>query len=238
MKPIGILGGMSWVSTAHYYDRLNRLVADQKGGLHSAPILLHSVDFDPIARMQRADDWGAAAALLSDAASGLERAGAGVLILATNTMHIVADRIAASVDLPFIHIADATAAAIRAAGLRRPGLIGTAFTMERPFYRERLEAAGLQPVIPDDQTRAAIHGIIFDELCRNIVQERSRRVFEKAVTGLIAQGADSVILGCTEVGLLLSSKTVAVPVFDTVELHCRAALEAATTENRRAGCLI
>ena len=230
MRPIGILGGMSWVSTAHYYAALNRMVAERMGGLHSARILLHSVDFAPVARMQAEDDWQGAGEVLAEAARGLERAGAGLILIAANTMHLVADQVAAAVDLPLIHIADATAEAIAAAGLRRPGLIATAYTMDRRFYRDRLEAAGLDPVLPDAATRAEIHRIIFDELVRDEIRESSRRAYEDAAVGLVAAGADCVILGCTEVGLLLNAGNVAVPVFDTVEIHCRAALEAACFE--------
>lgn len=230
MRPIGILGGMSWVSTAHYYATLNRMAADRMGGLHSARILLHSVDFAPIAQMQKDDDWQAAGAVMAEAAQGLERAGAGLIVIATNTMHIVADQVAAATDLPLIHIADATADAIAAAGLRRPGLIATAYTMEQRFYRDRLEAAGLDPVIPGEAERAEIHRIIFDELVRDEVNDTSRRVYEKIAAGLVAAGADCVILGCTEVGLLLNAGNVPAPVFDTVEIHCRAALEAASFE--------
>lgn len=230
MRIIGMLGGMSWVSTAHYYAMLNRMVAERMGGLHSARILLHSVDFAPITQMQKDGDWQAAGTVLAEAARGLEAAGAGLLLIATNTMHIVADQVAAATSLPLIHIADATAEAIAAAGLKRPGLIATAFTMERPFYRDRLEAAGLTPVIPDAPARAELHRIIFDELCRNEIHQGSRRFFEQVAADLIADGADCIILGCTEVGLLLSADNVAAPVFDTVEIHCRAALEAASFE--------
>ena len=230
MRPIGILGGMSWVSTAHYYATLNRMAAERMGGLHSARILLHSVDFAPIAQMQKDDDWEGAGAVLADAARGLEAAGAGLLLIAANTMHLVADQVAEAVDLPLIHIADATAAAISAAGLRRPGLIATAYTMDRRFYRDRLEAAGLSPVLPDADTRREIHHIIFDELVRDEVRDESRRFYERAAAKLVAEGADCVILGCTEVGLLLNAGNVPAPVFDTVEIHCRAAIEAASFE--------
>ena len=230
MRIIGMLGGMSWVSTASYYACLNRLASERMGGLHSARILLHSVDFAPITQMQKAGDWESSGLVLAEAARGLEAAGAGVMMIAANTMHIVADQVRDATALPFIHIADATADAIAAAGLKRPGLIATAFTMELPFYRDRLEAAGLSPVIPDAPARAEIHRIIFDELCRNEIRDDSRRFYEQVAADLIAAGADCIILGCTEVGLLLSSANVDAPVFDTVEIHCRAALEAACFE--------
>lgn len=230
MRLIGILGGISWVSTAHYYATLNRMIAQRMGGLHSARILLHSVDFAPIAQMQRDDDWQGAGAVLVEAAQGLERAGAGLLLIAANTMHLVADQVAAATELPLIHIADATADAIAAGGLRRPGLIATAYTMERRFYRERLEAAGLEPVLPSAEDRAEIHRIIFDELVRDHINEDSRRTYQDIAARLVAEGADCIILGCTEVGLLLNAGNVPAPVFDTVEIHCRAALEAACFE--------
>ncbi len=230
MRTIGILGGMSWVSTAHYYAMLNRMAAQRMGGLHSAPILLHSVDFAPIAEMQKDDDWRAAARVLVEAAQGLERAGAGLLLIATNTMHLVADQIAASVQMPLIHIADATAEAIAAAGLRRPGLIATSYTMERRFYRDRLQAAGLEPLIPDAAARSEIQRIIFDELVLGETRAESRRCYEAIAADLASSGADCIILGCTEIGLLLNADNVTVPVFDTVEIHCRAAIEAASFE--------
>ncbi|MFD1797603.1 aspartate/glutamate racemase family protein [Paracoccus aurantiacus] len=230
MRPIGILGGMSWVSTAHYYATLNRMASARMGGLHSARILLHSVDFAPIAQMQKDDDWQGAGEVLADAARGLEAAGAGLLLIAANTMHLVADQVSGAVSLPVIHIADATADAIAAAGLKRPGLIATAYTMERHFYRDRLDAAGLQPVIPNDADRAEIHRIIFEELVRDEVNDSSRRTYEDIAARLLGDGADCVILGCTEVGLLLNAGNVPAPVFDTVEIHCRAALEAACFE--------
>ncbi|TKW67801.1 MAG: aspartate/glutamate racemase family protein [Paracoccus denitrificans] len=230
MRPIGILGGMSWVSTAHYYATLNRMVAKRMGGLHSARILLHSVDFAPIAQMQADEDWQGAGEVLAEAARGLEAAGAGSLLIAANTMHLVADQVAAAVKLPLIHIADATASAIAASGLTRPGLIATAYTMDRRFYRDRLEAAGLSPVLPDTQARERIHRIIFDELVRDEIRDESRRYYEQVAEGLISAGADCIILGCTEVGLLLNAQNVPAPVFDTVEIHCRAAMEAALFE--------
>lgn len=230
MRQIGVLGGMSWVSTAHYYDRLNRLAAEACGGLTSAPILLNSLDFAPIAALQAQGRWDDAGQILSDAAQGLQAAGAELLILATNTMHLVAPQITQAIDIPFIHIADATAAAIRAAGFRRPGLIGTAFTMEQSFYLDQLRQYGLSPLVPGAERRPDIHRIIFDELCKDVVRDESRAVFEAAARSLADDGADSLILGCTEVGLLLNRQNVPVPVFDTVELHCRAAIEAAMTD--------
>lgn len=230
MRLIGILGGMSWVSTAQYYKRLNEMAGERAGGLHSAEILLRSIDFEPVTWMQQAGDWEEAGVLLGHYARRLEQGGAEMILIAANTMHMCADQIAASVNVPLIHIAEATAAAIRRAGFHRPGLIGTGFTMEKRFYRDKLEAAGLSPVIPDAGARKRIHAIIYDELCRGVATDDSRGYYQAVVADLVAAGADCVILGCTEVGMLLNQQNVPVPVFDTVELHCRAAIEAAMTE--------
>lgn len=230
MRLIGILGGMSWVSTAQYYKRLNEMVAERAGGLRSAEILLRSVDFEPVTWMQQAGDWDEAGVLLAGYARRLEQGGAELILIAANTMHMCADHIAGAVDVPLIHIAEATADAIRRAGFSRPGLIATSFTMEKRFYRDKLEAAGLSPVIPKADARKRIHAIVFDELCRDIVTDDSRRFFEQVAADLVTAGADCMILGCTEVGMLLNAGNVPVPVFDTVELHCRAAIEAAMTD--------
>ncbi|MDO5613295.1 MAG: aspartate/glutamate racemase family protein [Paracoccus sp. (in: a-proteobacteria)] len=229
MKTIGILGGMSAASTQIYYRRLCNLTRDRLGGLHSPDLLIRSVDFAPIADLQAAGDWDGAAAILNRHAKALAAGGADLLILATNTMHKIADQIMTGVPIPLLHIADATAAQITAAGLRAPGLMATAFTMEQDFYTNRLIAAGLRPIIPTPDDRATIHRIIYDELCRDITTPASRAAFETIAARLIAQGADSLILGCTEVGMLLHQGNVAVPVFDTALIHCQAALESART---------
>lgn len=227
MKTIGILGGMSAASTLVYYRRLCDLHREAKGGLASPDLLIRSVDFSVIEEMQRAGDWAAAGRFLNHAARGLKSGGAEILLLATNTMHKVADSVTEGVDLPFIHIADATAAEIVRAGFKRPGLMATAFTMEQRFYIERLEAAGLAPVIPSLDDRQTVHRIIYEELCRDEVREDSRLRFQQIAERLVQAGADSLILGCTEVGMLLHAGNVSVPVFDTVDIHCRAALAAA-----------
>ena len=224
MKTIGILGGMSAESTALYYQRLNELVRDRLGGLHSAQILLRSLDFAPIAEMQAEGDWDGMGRLLNAEARTLERAGAEILILATNTMHKLAEQMTDGLSIPFLHIADATAEAIRMAGHTRPGLMATAYTMEQDFYTGRLRAAGLSPVIPDATDRAETHRIIYEELCRGIVQNESRASYEDIAVRLAANGADCLILGCTEVGLLLHSGNVPVPVFDTTHIHCERAV--------------
>lgn len=225
VKTLGVLGGMSWTSTAEYYRLLNEGVAERLGGLHSAPLLLHSVNFAEVARLQREDRWEEAGELLANAARGLERAGAGALLLATNTMHRVAEQIEAAVDVPLLHIADATGQSIRAAGLTRVGLLATAFTMEQVFYRERLERWGVEVVVPGAAGRAEVHRIIFDELCRNTVREDSRATYRRVMEELVGEGAQGIILGCTEITLLVGPGDVSVPVFDTTRLHVTAALD-------------
>ncbi|MCL6655564.1 aspartate racemase [Agrobacterium rubi] len=227
MKTIGILGGMSAASTQIYYRELCRLTRESLGGLHSPELLIRSVDFDEIEKLQASSDWDAAANILNEKAIALERGGADLLIVATNTMHKVADKILGGVSIPFVHIADATATAILDSGFHRPGLMATAFTMEQNFYTERLTARGLSPIIPDADDRAETHRIIYEELCRDVVREESRLTYERIAQGLIDQGSDCLILGCTEVGMLLNEDNVGVRVFDTTLVHCEAALRAA-----------
>lgn len=225
VRIIGVIGGMSAESTALYYARLNAEVRAQLGGLHSAELLVRSLDFAPIAALQAAGRWDEAGAILAGAARQLERGGADILVLATNTMHKVIGAIEAATSLPVIHIADATGAEIRAAGLTRPGLMATAFTMDDDFYVGRLrERFGLDVVLPDAMDRRRVHAIIYDELCQGIVRAESCAEYEAIGRRLVAAGADSLILGCTEVGLLLDQTNVAVPVFDTVAIHARAAV--------------
>lgn len=230
MRTIGILGGMSAASTAIYYQRLNNQCRERLGGLHSADLLIRSVDFAPVAAMQDAGDWAAAGAMLNREARALERGGAEILILATNTMHKLATALTEGIDIPFLHIADATAAAINEAGLRRPGLMATAYTMEQEFYTERLRGAGLTPMIPALQDRATTHRIIYEELCKGMISDASRATYEAIAARLVAAGADCLILGCTEVGMLLHSGNVSVPVFDTTFIHCDRALDAALAD--------
>ncbi|WP_337269926.1 aspartate/glutamate racemase family protein [Oryzifoliimicrobium ureilyticus] len=227
MKTIGILGGMSAASTQIYYRELCRLTRENLGGLHSPELLIRSVDFDEIEKLQASAEWDRAAKILKEKAVALERGGADLLIMATNTMHKVADELRGALSIPFIHIADATAAAILEAGFQKPGLMATAFTMEQAFYIERLAARGLSPAIPGVDDRAETHRIIYDELCRDIVRDDSRLTFELIAQRLIDQGCDCLILGCTEVGMLLNQDNVGVEVFDTTLIHCKAALEAA-----------
>jgi aspartate racemase len=225
MKTIGVLGGMSAESTAIYYRELNRLVRERLGGLHSAELLIRSVDFAPIAELQAADRWDETGRILGEAARRLEEAGAGVIVLATNTMHLNADDIRAAISIPFLHIGDATAAALTARGVRRPLLLATRFTMEKAFYRDRLVAAGLDPLTPDQGDRDRLHAIIFEELCQGIVRPESTAAGLEMVARGRAAGADSVIFGCTEVGMLLSPADIDVPVVDTTLVHCEAAVD-------------
>ncbi|TXI34398.1 MAG: aspartate/glutamate racemase family protein [Aquipseudomonas alcaligenes] len=228
MKTIGLLGGMSWESTLPYYRHINEAVRERLGGLHSARLVLYSLDFHEIEALQRQGDWAAAGTLLADAARRLESAGADFLLLYTNTMHKVADAIEAASALPLLHIADPTAAAIQAAGLQRVGLLGTRFTMEQPFYRERLEDRhGIQVLVPDEPDRAEVHRVIYEELCRGVVSEATRQAYRQVISRLVARGAQAVILGCTEIGLLVRADDAEVPLFDTCVLHAQAAAERA-----------
>jgi len=225
MKVIGLIGGMSCESTAHYYARLNERVRAALGGLHSAEILMWSVDFAPIAAMQAEGRWQDAGRQLAGIAKRLEQAGADVLVLATNTMHKVADTIEAAVGIPFLHIADATALKIRAAGMRRPAIMATRFTMEQDFYTGRLrDKFGLETLIPDEADRVLVHQIIYDELCVGRVTETSRAVFVDVAQRLAAKGADCLVLGCTEVGMLLDERNAPLPIFDTTLIHADAAV--------------
>ncbi len=231
MKTIGLIGGMSWESSAEYYRLINEAVKERLGGLHSAQLLLYSVDFAAIERLQHGGEWDAAGAILADAARRLERGGADFLLLCTNTMHKVADAITGAVSIPFVHIADPTATAIRTAGVGTIGLLGTRFTMEQEFYRGRLEGQdGLRVLVPDAADREAVHRIIYDELCLGIISEESRAAYRAIMARLVAQGAEGIILGCTEITLLVSAADATVPLFDTTRLHAEAAALLALTE--------
>lgn len=218
---------MSWESTAHYYRVINEAVRDKAGGLHSAPIVLHSVDFAPIAELQKQDDWETAAVVLGDAARGLALAGADFLVIATNTMHIVAPQIEAAADIPVLHIADPTADAAIAAGVGTLGLLGTRFTMEKDFYLRRLEERGLAAIVPDAVDRDTVHRIIYDELVLGVVRDESREEYRAVIERLIDRGADGIIYGCTEIMMLVGPDDSAVPTFDTTELHALAAVDRA-----------
>lgn len=227
MKTIGILGGMSAASTQLYYRELCDLTRQKLGGLHSPELLIRSLDFARIESLQMAGDWDEAGALLNREAKALERGGADLLVLATNTMHKLTDQMLQGISIPFLHIADATADAIHQKGLKAPGLMATAFTMEQDFYLGRLRDAGLQAIVPNAEDRQETHRIIYDELCKSIIREDSRASYEAIAARLVEQGADCLILGCTEVGMLLHDDNVSVPVFDTTLIHCASALHAA-----------
>jgi len=227
MKTLGVIGGMSWQSTAVYYRLLNEAVAERRGGLHSAPLLLASVDFDAVATLQRGGEWPAAAQLLGRAGRGLKAAGAQALVIATNTMHLVAAAVAEAAGLPLLHIADATAHALCADGHSRVGLLGTRFTMEHPFYREHLlQRHGIETIVPDAADRDLVHHVIYDELCRGIVRDASRDAYVAVIERLRDAGATAVVLGCTEIMLLLPPGTaLALPAYDTTALHARHAVD-------------
>ncbi|MCU1685875.1 MAG: racemase [Amycolatopsis sp.] len=227
MRTIGMLGGMSWESSAEYYRLANELVREKLGGLHSARCVLHSVDFADVERLQVAGRWDAAGYLLAEAARGLQAAGADLLVLCTNTMHKVADQVQAAVEIPLLHLGDATAAAVLGEGLATVGLLGTAFTMEQDFYRDRLAGHGLKVLIPEAQDRAVVHRVIYEELCLGVVRESSRDAYRAVIGRLVDAGARGVILGCTEIELLIRPEDSPVPVFPTTRLHVEAAVERA-----------
>ncbi|WP_319408104.1 aspartate/glutamate racemase family protein [uncultured Desulfosarcina sp.] len=231
MKTIGMIGGMSWESTLVYYRIINEAVRDRLGGLHSAKSILYSVDFAEIEALQHAGQWDAAQSILVRAAQSLVRAGADLLIICTNTMHKLADGVAASVAIPLLHIADPTAEAVLAAGINTVALLGTRFTMEEDFYRKRLEDRyGLRVLIPDAVRRQIVHDIIYTELCLGRTRESSRQAYARIIEDLVERGAHGVILGCTEIGLLVRADDCPVPVFDTARIHAEAAVNAALTE--------
>ena len=230
MKTIGLLGGMSWESTIPYYRHINEAVKARLGGLHSAKIVLYSVDFAEIERLQHRGDWDAAGAMLADAAQALERAGADFIVLCTNTMHKVAPAIQAAVSIPLLHIADPTAAEIRKAGVSRIGLLGTRFTMEQDFYRGRLaERHGIEVLVPDQADRDVVHRVIYEELCLGRVEDASRRAYRDVMRRLVERGAQGIILGCTEISQLVGEQDASVPLFDTTAIHAAAAAEEAFT---------
>ncbi len=226
MKTIGLIGGMSWESTAHYYAVLNRETSRRLGGLHSAPVVVHSVDFAPVAKMQEADDWLGAGRQLAAIAASLEQQGCGVIGLATNTMHMCAPQIADALTVPFVHIADPTANTLLADGMNTVALLGTRFTMEKRFYIDVLEQRGLDVIVPDVGI-TNLNGIIYDELCHGVIRDESRRTYVDAIARLQARGAQAVILGCTEIGMLIDDSCSPLPTYDTADLHAKALVAAA-----------
>lgn len=226
MKTIGLIGGMSWESTIPYYRQINERVKARLGGLHSAKVVLYSVDFSEIERLQHAGDWDGAGRILTQAARAVEAAGAEAIVVCTNTMHKVAPAIAQAVRIPLLHIADATAEEIKAAKHSTVGLLGTRFTMEQDFYKGRLQDAhGLRVVVPDEADRAIVHRVIYDELCQGVVSAGSRADFRRIMQGLAEAGAQAIILGCTEISLLVGPEDSPVPLFDTTAIHARKAAE-------------
>jgi len=231
MRTIGLIGGMSWESTSQYYRIINTAVRQRLGGLHSAELLMYSVDFDAVERLQHENRWDEAGALLAEAARRLRAAGAKCLVLCTNTMHKVAPQIEAATDLPLLHIADPTGAEAARLGVHRVGLVGTQFTMEQSFYRERLEEMhGLNVLIPEASDRAKVHRIIYDELCAGRIEESSREYYRSIIRQLISDGAQAIILGCTEIMLLLGPSDCPVPMIDTTSLHALAAVDFALSD--------
>ena len=228
MRRIGVLGGMSWESTAEYYRLLNEITAKRLGGLHSADLLVRSVDFAEIEEMQASGEWERAGERLAAEAATLSRAGAEVIVLATNTMHKVAGALEETYGDRFLHLGDTTAAAVRAAGVGRVGLLGTGFTMSQPFYADRLRGHGLEVTVPTEPDQETVHRIIYEELCLGTFLDSSRQAYLEVIDRLVAAGCEGVILGCTEIELLLPIETYAgVPLFPTTRLHCEAAIEAA-----------
>lgn len=227
MRTIGLLGGMSWESTALYYRLINEETRRRRGGLHSAPIAMLSVDFQPIEALQHAGNWDALGDELAAAACRVEAAGAGLLVLCTNTMHRVAPAIEVAIDIPFLHIADATARAVQAAGYDRVGLLGTRFTMEQEFYTGRLAEHGIEVLVPGEAERECVHRVIYDELCRGDIRAASRDAYLGIIEGLAARGAGAVIEGCTEIGMLVRQDDTDVPLFDTTAIHAAVAVSEA-----------
>jgi len=225
MRRLGLIGGLSAESTLVYYQQLTRLVRERLGGLHSADLVLWSVDFAPIAELQAKEDWAATGERLAEVARKLEGAGAEALLICANTMHINAPDIEAAVSVPLIHIADATAEALKPLGVRRPLFLATRFTMEKGFYRDRLAAAGLPPIVPEAADRARLHAIIYDELCQGVISPSSKAEVLGMIAGGVEAGADGVIFGCTEIGLLIDPAELDLPTVDTAVAHCRAAVD-------------
>jgi len=225
MRTLGLLGGMSWESTLPYYRIVNERVRERLGGLHSARLVLYSVDFAEIERLQHAGDWTAAGRALADAAYALQRAGAEALVICTNTMHRVLEAIEETVDIPVLHIADSTARRMRAQGVKTIGLLGTRFTMEHDFYSGRLEENGFLVLTPDAAQRADVHRIIYDELCLGTVEDTSRERYRGIMADLVRRGAEGIILGCTEICLLVGAADTSVPVFDTTRIHAEDAAD-------------
>ena len=228
MKTIGLIGGMSWESSAEYYRIINQTTKEQLGGLHSAPIVMYSVEFNEIVRLQHEGKWDELTAIMVDAAKRLERAGADLVLICTNTMHKMASEVEHATSLPLLHIADATATRIKEKRLKRVALLGTRFTMEQDFYKGRLaEKHGLEVIVPSAEEMEIVHRIIYNELCQGTILDSSKKEYLRIITNLVSQGAEGVILGCTEIPLLVKQADVAVPIFDTTTIHAQEAVKMA-----------
>ncbi|QOD94094.1 aspartate/glutamate racemase family protein [Chryseoglobus sp. 28M-23] len=225
MRRLGLLGGMSWQSSALYYSLVNELVAERLGGVHAADLVMVSVDFAEVERLQAAGDWAAASDLLAREAQGLEAAGAEAIVLCTNTMHLVAPAIEEAVSIPLLHLADVTARAVSAAGLDSVGMLGTRFTMQQPFLRDRIASHGLDVLVPEPDDQEVVHRVIYEELVRGVVSEQSRAEYRRIIDRLVARGAQGIVLGCTEIEMLIEQHHVARPIFPTTRLHAEAAVE-------------
>jgi aspartate racemase len=225
MRRLGLLGGMSWQSSALYYSLTNELVAQRLGGVHSADLVMVSVDFAEVERLQAAGDWERAGELLAREAQGLEAAGAEAIVLCTNTMHLVAPAIEAAVSIPLLHLGDVTGRAVRAAGIKGVGMLGTRFTMQQPFMRDRIASHGLDVLVPEPDDQEVVHRVIYEELVLGEVSERSRAEYRRIIAALVDRGAQGIVLGCTEIELLIEQHHVAVPIFPTTRLHAEAAVE-------------
>ncbi|AYV69300.1 aspartate racemase [Niallia circulans] len=231
MKTIGLIGGLSWESTADYYRYINTFVKEQMGGLHSAKSLLYSFDFEEIVALQKAGHWNEATVLMKNAAKTLEAGGADIVIICTNTMHKMAKEVQAAINIPLLHIADVTGNEIKKTALKKVGLLGTMFTMEQSFYKDALFQQEIETIIPDKEDREAVHQIIFDELCKGIILPESKAIYLRIIEKLQAQGAEGIILGCTEIPLLIKQEDSSIPLFDTTFLHAKAAVSYALGQN-------
>ena len=226
MKTIGMIGGMSWESSLEYYRIMNQAVKEKLGGFHSAPCILYSVDFEDVEKLQHQGDWESLNRLMIEAAQRVKKAGAGFLVICTNTMHKMADEVQRAIQIPLLHIADVTAGAVKANGQSRVGLLGTKFTMEQDFYKGRLqEIHGIDVLIPEDKERQVIHDILYNELCLGEIKELSKGKFQSIIQNLVKRGAQGVILGCTEIPLIVSQEDYEIPLYDTTSLHARAAVD-------------
>ncbi len=228
MKTIGLLGGMSWESSIEYYRIVNQEVRGAMGGVHSAKSVMVSVDFGEIEELQMKGDWEEATRIMVQSAREIEKAGADFLLICTNTMHLMADEVQEAINIPLLHIADATARAVKEQGLKSVGLLGTRFTMEKEFYRGRLEKAHkLRVFVPDQSGRELVHNVIYEELVQGMIKDDSRQRYKEVIQNLVKDGAEGIVLGCTEIGLLVKKEDVSVPIFDTMEIHALAAVDAA-----------